>query len=595
MPPKPPARRPPTRRTANPSAENEGGEPSASTEATTESTPSTTTSRAPTRAGTAGSPPRPTPSSSSTTRPPVQRLQSLKKRNPGGTLIPPNRDGSTPKPTLKYQPKAVQRRSKSEREAREKLEDERHQERLAEAAAVRRASERGRERGRGRGRGAFGRGGMIYGGGLDGPSRGASDRTRGGWGGGGGGGGGGGRVKGEYGGAGGRRTARPSVMLGRDGDVSSDEGDDTGPRVSIENINVISDSEDESDEPYDGKGKGKGKAKQRAGTSENGRGLRPVRVERHEHVERVVAVTTEADQNKSAELRRKAQEAAADDDGDLFVRDEEEPAAQAEGGTQSTEPQVKEEPTDGDVLMTDDIPPAQDDEGPVATKRPKAKPQKKAVPKNQRRNGEDDVEWEIQQNEVEMLKQTLGSIDLHPKPAADEEGQEAKAETDAPLNPRDGRLFLIQFPPKTPNLVIPKDPTLEDELEAPAQPTAASPPPLRGIGIKKEGSSTDTPVPIPSGEEKPPDYVTAKNNNLPAGRVGKLNVHKSGRVTLDWGGIPFELNMGTEVNFLQDAVVTSSPSTDLTGEEAEEKKVWAMSQVTGKFVVTPDWDKLLGE
>lgn len=418
------------------------------------------------------------------------------------------------------------------------------------------------------------------------------------------------KMKKEYDGSGRQKTTKTSVIRSRDGtqqvisrDVSSDEGEDSGPRVSIENINAISDSEDESDEPYDGKGKDKGK--QRAGKDTGAaKGLRPVRVERHEHVERVVAVNTEEDSSRSAELRRKAQEEAGDDDSDLFVRDDDEPTAQAEaGGTRpaSAEPQVKEEPTDGDVVMTDDIPHARDVE-PAATgdrvpSLPKEPTPKEADTKKQRRHGEDDLEWETQQREVDILKKTLGSIDLQPKPATDEEGQEPKSETEQPaVNPRDGRLFLIQFPPKTPNLIIPKDLTQEDDSpEAPLQPTAASPP-AAATGIKKEESSNaDTPKLTPTEEGKPSTYVTAQNTDLPAGRVGKLNVHKSGRVTLDWGGIPFELNMGTEVDFLQDAVVTSSPSTDLTKDQAEEKKVWAMSQVTGKFVVTPDWDKLLDE
>ncbi|OJD20868.1 hypothetical protein ACJ73_07794, partial [Blastomyces percursus] len=82
--------------------------------------PSTSTSAI----ATGGSPPRPG----------VQRLQSLKKRTPGSSLIPLNPDGTTPKPTLRYQPRAVVRKSKAEREALERIEAERQHERLREAA-----------------------------------------------------------------------------------------------------------------------------------------------------------------------------------------------------------------------------------------------------------------------------------------------------------------------------------------------------------------------------------------------------------------------------------------------------------------------------
>ncbi|KAF5859386.1 hypothetical protein ETB97_002946, partial [Aspergillus alliaceus] len=101
----------------------------------------------------------------STARAPVQRLQSLKKRTPSGSIGPaakppgPGAPGEPAKPTLKYKPRAVGRRSKEEREAIEKLEAERHRERLAEAAAIQRG--RGNHGPGGRGGGGRGRGGQF--------------------------------------------------------------------------------------------------------------------------------------------------------------------------------------------------------------------------------------------------------------------------------------------------------------------------------------------------------------------------------------------------------------------------------------------------
>src|SRR5438034_357913 len=72
----------------------------------------------------------------SVARAPVHRLQSLKKWTPEGNLIPLNPESSTPKPTLKWQPRAVPRRSQEERAARERLEEERRRERIAETTAA---------------------------------------------------------------------------------------------------------------------------------------------------------------------------------------------------------------------------------------------------------------------------------------------------------------------------------------------------------------------------------------------------------------------------------------------------------------------------
>ncbi|ODH21539.1 hypothetical protein ACO22_05660, partial [Paracoccidioides brasiliensis] len=86
----------------------------------------------------------PSASATPTIRGGVQRLQSLKKRAPTGSLVPLNPDGTAPKPTLRYQPRAVARKGKAEREALERQEAERMQEKVREVAAMRSAEARAR-------------------------------------------------------------------------------------------------------------------------------------------------------------------------------------------------------------------------------------------------------------------------------------------------------------------------------------------------------------------------------------------------------------------------------------------------------------------
>ncbi|EGC43893.1 DNA-directed RNA polymerase III [Histoplasma capsulatum var. duboisii H88] len=502
----------------------------------------------------------------------VQRLQSLKKRTPAGSLIPLNPDGTAPKPTLRYQPRAVVRKSKEEREALERLEVERQQERLKEAAALRKVDAAAAGRGgdrlvRGRGRG-MGRGkGMFVAGDVSGPlGSGMSIRSR-------GGGFGAASGKGKHRHGHGTRSGAGRVHglvraksedevggidgPGGSGDISSDEGSDGGPRFSIEQINIISDDEQELGEEGDfEEGNGKGKMRARSPTGDRtGKGLRPVRVERQEHQERSIGINTDASSEKSAELRRQARTKVKEKHGgveSLFVQDSEEEADDARGGegddlveitsekavggTLYGGIRIKEEPTDDrDVLMTDAIPqgvddrPATSDTGPLAPTAPKPKARKSKVtihdPRSKLQTEEERQEWDRHEQDIEHIKQALGTITTHDPPAEESQDAEQEDETkavEAPRDERSGRLFLIQFPPMTPNLVPPwpdMDEMDQDVVETGARAsTQQSPNPT----IKKEVTDGLTaPMPTLSGNGTviPAPLITATNSTLPPGRV----------------------------------------------------------------------------
>lgn len=541
--------------------------------------------------------------SSASTHPPVQRLQSLNKRTPGGSIgtrpsVPHDDLGQT-KPTLKYQPRAVGRRSKEEREAMEKLEAERHKERLAEAAAIQRGrigtgpGARGGFRGRGGGFGASARGPLRSG--MAGP--GMAKRGR------------GGAFGAQFGGdSRASSVSRHSIArsitaaTSRSGDVSSDESD-SGLRVSIDQINIEDD--DDFDELPDDKEKGKKPIPDSARRRD--KGLRPIRVERHEHEERVVGVNTEASSSTSAELRRQAKEKAGSDNA-LFVEDDE------TGEPKPQEPRIKAEPADGDVSMADVAPHEKDEEeDEVPLPEPTVKARKRVSVKDPRsllRTKEEIEEFDRHAQDLEVMKDLLSVEEpTRPeRPLADgtTEVADQKEVTDEEEILRDkhsGQLFLIQFPPLTPNLVIQGGADQATEgavgaLDSDISITHAGPR-ADGPAVKQEEDADVQEVKAQTAPGKPAKLATATQQQLPAGRVGKLHLHVSGRVTMDWGGISFELTRGTEVNFLQEALIVSSPSTTQTAAEEEkdlepeEKKVWAMGQLSGKFVAQPDWDKLL--
>ncbi|TPR03305.1 RasGEF domain family protein [Aspergillus niger] len=534
---------------------------------------STTASASPApSATTTGDSQTPTPGPSASGRAPVQRLQSLKKRTPSGSIGPaakppgaPAAPGEPAKPTLKYKPRAVGRRSKEEREAIEKLEAERHRERLKEAAAI----QRGRDQGGPGGRGGFGRGRGGPLGSAGGPlGSGMSGRR-----------GRGGRFGQDSRHSSMSRRSRSVIDLGNTAagagtrDYSSDESDGE-VRISIDQINLDSDEEDQEQMMVDSK---KGKAAVKYADAE--KGLRPIRVERHEHEERV-------------------------DDGALFVQQNDDDAA----ATTEGEPKVKSEPTDDDDQVMTDVPhaeePATTDDGLLPVQKVKVRrkitpPSNEATPqpemeipaavkdpKSLLRTKEDIEEYERHEQDLEIVK------DLFQK-----EPEPEKSETTTPAEGEAPALFLMQFPPMTPNLVVPgnNENPADEATDAMAGQSAPEASGSEQTGVKREDG-----VEILEGGEDATatgtssKIVTATDWGLSAGRVGKLNVHASGRVTMDWGGISFELDRATAVDFLQEALIVSTPPNAADEEfPDDEKKVWAMGQLSGKFTVTPDWGKML--
>ena len=314
------------------------------------------------------------------TRRPVQRLTSVLSRSssnniPGST----GADGSESRPSLKFKPKSAVRRSKEEREAEERAEAERRAARqAAEGASA--AGDRGGYHGRGRGRvrggyddmnrwknerfnlshGASGHlGGATIRDSTPGRGRGRG-RGRGGVGGYSGGGGGSG-AGGAHSGpsestsmtTGTRVKKEPNVKpeKDKDGDVVmisstsgskpkrtkikkenqaltyvSSEGEldsDGGKRKkkNIERINLISSDEEDDDEQGPLSENVKGKQRERTPHIPSNL-LRPVRIQRQEHVERAVGVNTDASSLTSARLRQKAKDHQGPV-GALFLKEDE--------------------------------------------------------------------------------------------------------------------------------------------------------------------------------------------------------------------------------------------------------------------------------
>ncbi|KAK8136327.1 RNA polymerase III RPC4 domain-containing protein [Apiospora sp. TS-2023a] len=139
---------------------------------------------------------------------------------------------------------------------------------------------------------------------------------------------------------------------------------------------------------------------------------------------------------------------------------------------------------------------------------------------------------------------------------------------------RDGRLYLFQFPPILPPLSrVSENDDLVEVDSAPGN---------------NKGAKTNAKTPASSASAWPAD----------GGFIGKLNVRKSGKVELDWGGMPYEIRLGTETGFLTTAIIVDEPENDAAGGQG---KATGMGKVYNKFVAAPilgeeeDWDPDLAE
>lgn len=646
--------------------------------------------------GTAGSPPR-------------QRLASLNPRRRSAAS-----EASDSRPAgLKFQPKSASRRTKEEREAAERTETEKRQQRFGDSSAAlpRTIDDRGGFRGVGRGAfvptlttraeasGHLGGRSIEEGGGRKKTSRGGGLFSR---------------VSGpsasssvKDGPSRARNQSTVKAERDRDGDVamgipptgkrvafkreeekprhySSDSEPDVaeGPRVNIEHINLVSDDEtdgEQLEESHQNKGK-EYEVEIKKETKIPGWALKPVRIDRLEHVERTAGVlATDTNPITSTELRRRAKE-KADAQGSLFISDDEEPqpakiAPKAtalkkpkdvefvrderrwKGVYQEDEvgPRIKDEPNDDDRLVFDDIASVnvtgtslQAESGAQALERVElVVPEKFRADdvnlreQRKRRSSrtkfrliqptlqteEDRQEWARYEEDLRLLGEELGfvkpdglqthSINPDGDWKTDDGGDHSK-------DKREGLVYLFQLPPIMPKIltaaereIVNMDSTQPKNADKYKPPDTSKP-----IDLKlSQYSDFKQKQPKPEPEEtfvpdsRNADIFMANDSALPVGRVGTLRVHNTGRVTATWGGASLELVRGSGSGLLQEVVMTEysnhhaiefgaegkgKDNKDGAGgnEKLEEQislgdKGWAIGQLGGGFVMTPDWAKLL--
>lgn len=380
-------------------------------------------------------------------------------------------------------------------------------------------------------------------------------------------------------------TARTNARLGITEVIylSSDDDKFGGQRVNIEQINLVSSEEEDSDLDEDPiRGSGKRGAKQ---FRESSAALRPVRVERHEHISRAAGLAAKPRRSGSTESKPKTHKLGAD----IEMEGEAGRESDVEVVRAETTPQtVRGKRRQSDIAVKDE---PHDEETAGETRGAQSA---RTKPKHGRKVGfqhldaaetvEEREEQERHDEGIESLKEELAYIATQPGATGGSAEAEEHDLANA-VNNRTGKLYLFQFPPVTPMLYHPDEDIIPLDADEPAKATANA-----ANGPDKLASSASVAIKKEEGSTKPmPDTraLTAVGSSLPAGHAGKLKVHKSGRVTMEWGGVDMEVHWGSEVDFLQDAVLITPP-----GQSDWDKAAWSLSQVTKKMVVTPDWEKM---
>lgn len=379
-----------------------------------------------------------------------------------------------------------------------------------------------------------------------------------------------------------------------------DEDNDT-PMVDVEDINHDSDDDDQGG--YSSS-KGKGKAVAQIGS------MKPIRLARIEHQDR---------KPKASSDQVKAEPAPEEDDPTDIVKIDEVRSSGTNGDENRV--RVKIEPAES----MDDIPEA--DINPIEPSPKKAKAHTQLFTKVHKpviQSEEDKAEWERHADDVlTLLDEFKDKIGTGSK--KEPEGEEAAEEAQAYSL---GRAYVFQFPPTLPVLYNPA--------------TTPKPPPPRFKQTVKKEDDEDVQIlrsvhkkPDPKKEQKTTIKIEEDAVEKPApiriipeeGKIGKLIIKESGKVFMKWGGTRLVLNKGSDFTFLTSAAIIEHPETihnarvktlfsrtraeeekmesakgktkvkeehDLyaAGRESQMGESMSMGKIMGKFIMTPDWEKM---
>jgi DNA-directed RNA polymerase III subunit RPC4 len=163
----------------------------------------------------------------------------------------------------------------------------------------------------------------------------------------------------------------------------------------------------------------------------------------------------------------------------------------------------------------------------------------------------------------------------------------------------ENQVFFFQFPPLLPHLVTAASMQKAEPMDVEGADANSE--------IKPETSTTTTTTTTkkPTTAAKAKQLLKAQMALLtappPPGLVGKLRVHRSGRITMLYGNpdengdgvVEMEVSRGANCSFLQEVVVMKEDSP--YGDEDKDEKgrgkgvAYSLGSIKGKYVVSPDF------
>lgn len=237
-------------------------------------------------------------------------------------------------------------------------------------------------------------------------------------------------------------------------------------------------------------------------------------------------------------------------------------------------PKIKQEPDTEDKMDVD----LEDASMAEKEKPPGAGLRKRAVAQ--------DAEDKMACADLEMLASELGGTTIA------EDGDDA---SQGPSD-KDGRMYLFQFPPLLPPLnqsAAPKSAKGTIKDEKPESALLDAPPASSDTGLvdlTQQGSGQANALTGAAAEDPKSSKGFMSELLSQGGRLGKLNVRKSGKAELDWGGCILELSPAAGMNFLTTAVIVEERD-----EKAQPGVVGGdsigMGKIMGRFVLAPTWDE----
>ena len=404
---------------------------------------------------------------------------------------------------------------------------------------------------------------------------------------------------------------------------SSDESD--GERLDVEFISLL--DEESDDEEKDDWGTGA-----------------PIRIPRIEHVDRQGMINTESSARKGKGVVEAARAKEMTFETDIKIKDEPEDEdvdmAAVPEKKKTTMRNGVEYDEFGEPMLPDLIP------SPATIRRKKVRVshspdarRREGGPMRRRGSGgrkkkpvitttEEKEEYERREHDLLVTLRELGGALPEVEPKAD---PAVKAKTD-----EDGDVTMVCSTPANPGSWLTDAQADQPEGSLPTEAIPAPPPPRNAEtenqifffqfptllpqltsapAVKPEPTPTITPTDpdAPPPPQKKPlskkalykSQLAALTDPPPSGLVGKMRVHKSGRISMLWGDpaddghFVMEVNRGAQVEFLQEMVVMKeeSPFGDEDKDEKGNRKgvAYSLGQVKGKYVVSPDFDRLIRE